>query len=684
MCRTLAPRGQHEGHNSVHAYYFGCAALALLLAGSAAQAQDAARLPDLSSYDCAALDPAAVVNVRHIGQVIESRYYEWDAFYVGAAGQRRLACIGLVKPDATRLSRDAAADFLERSLNIGAPSAASREATQSIPAEPEPEGVLVEPLLSPRRSDLESTSSTPDQSDELPPLPASKSADEVSAVVPAAPRERANARESAQAVGVEDRVAVANTRAYPWNTVGYLTVTYPNGQSYRCSGTLVSPYVVLTAGHCVHNNSRGGDGYVVQVRFSPGQSQAMLGDGLPQRPYGSKVDFAFIRATQGWTRISGQESYPTNEYRHDFAAIQFRTPFTFTGTFMPIVYGSTDGPITSAGYPGTYSSRSALGMYTHTAPERVSNFLRNSHVRQFLIDASGGNSGGPFFYADPETNQHALVGNLSYGDDFDDLAGGPWYDGWNQALLTSWVTWTPDSPSLAAPAAGLNVPGVLSGAQAASQSYLRFHNPTGTAGTVQVTLADSGTGTLLATWTSPQVRSGASLQYYIRDIEAGADRAFERPPHYSLAIRSSFGGYFQHVLWQPALTKLTNLSTCDDIATAGARRLMAVHSSRLSMLPSTLVIQNTAAAPQNFGFGIYDARNGNRLGTFVTGALGPSAQRIVSVSEVEAAAGITPTSSMYHYVVALDAGSDVMLQHVVTNTATGAIEDMTKLCAMPN
>lgn len=680
----------------MHAYSFGFpgalrsfvirgAALTIVFVGAVAEAQEEVRLPDLSSYDCATLDPAAVVQVRHIGQVIESRYYEWDAFYVGVAGQRRLACLGLVKPDPTQLSREAAADFLTRSLKIGAPTPTPRESAQSVPAEPEPEGVLIEPLLSPRRTDLESTSSTPEQpGDVLPPLPDSKSADEVSAVVPATPREPAPVRESAQVIGVEDRVAVANARSYPWNTVGYLTVTYPNGQSYRCSGTLVSPYVVLTAGHCVHNNSRGGDGYVVQVRFSPGQFQVTLGDGTPQRPYGSKTDFAFIRATQGWTRISGQESYPTSDYRHDFAAIQFRTPFTFTGTFMPIVYASTDGPVTSAGYPGQYSSRAALGMYTHTAPERVSNFLRNNHVRQFLIDASGGNSGGPFFYTDPETNQSALVGNLSYGDDFDDLAGGPWYDGWNQALLTTWVAWTPDSPSLAMPAVGLNVPGVLSGAQTATQSYLRFHNPTGTAGTVQVTLADSATGTMLATWTSPSIRPGASLQYYIRDIEAGADRAFERPPYYSLAIRSSFGGYFQHVLWQPTLTLLSNLSTCDDVATSSARRLMAVHSSRLSMLPGTLVIQNAAATAQNIALGIYDARTGNRLGTFSTGTLAPSAQRIVSVSEVEAAAGITPSSTMYHYVVVLDSGSNVTLQHVVANTVNGAVADMSKLCAMPN
>ena len=91
-------------------------------------------------------------------------------------------------------------------------------------------------------------------------------------------------------------------------------------------------YVVLTAGHCIHNSTRGG--YVTSARFYPGQYQANLGDTV-QRPYGSKADVAALQTTDTWTQISGSDSYPVTDYTSDMAAIEFKTPFTFTDTFMP-------------------------------------------------------------------------------------------------------------------------------------------------------------------------------------------------------------------------------------------------------------------------------------------------------------------------------------------------------------
>ncbi|MES2308914.1 MAG: hypothetical protein V4507_08650, partial [Verrucomicrobiota bacterium] len=55
-----------------------------------------------------------------------------------------------------------------------------------------------------------------------------------------------------------------------------------------------------------------------------------------------------------------------------------------------------------------------------------------------LSGGQSGDSGSPFFYVDPITSQAAMVGTLSYGDDLDDSAGGPWYDSWNKSLLESW------------------------------------------------------------------------------------------------------------------------------------------------------------------------------------------------------------------------------------------------------
>ena len=345
---------------------------------------------------------------------------------------------------------------------------------------------------------------------EQPPLPASKIFTDVSesprAALKFAPAESSAAPATA---GVDDRQPVTNTTEYPWNTLAYFTATYPSGGSFRCSATLVSPYVAVTAGHCVHNAQRGG--YIASGRIYPGQRQTTLGDGNAVRPYGSKGDIAAVQTTAQWTQMSGAESYSITDYRYDYAAVQFQTPFTHTSTFMPVLYGNTTGPVTSAGYPGTVQARSALGLWSHTGAETSrSQSYRNNHVREFAVDASGGNSGGAFFYADPNTGQRYLVGSLSYGDELNDRSGGLWYDNWNQGLIASWVAWVPGKETIASSTSGLRVASVFSSTQPEMISYLRFYNASGSASTVDVTLADYETGALLATWRSPALPAGTA------------------------------------------------------------------------------------------------------------------------------------------------------------------------------
>jgi len=69
-------------------------------------------------------------------------------------------------------------------------------------------------------------------------------------------------------VGTDDRIRVTDTETYPWNTVGFIGNTYPSANSYRGSGAIVSPYMVLTAGHMVYNWDDEG-GYVSSFNFSP-------------------------------------------------------------------------------------------------------------------------------------------------------------------------------------------------------------------------------------------------------------------------------------------------------------------------------------------------------------------------------------------------------------------------------
>ena len=230
---------------------------------------------------------------------------------------------------------------------------------------------------------------------------------------------------------------------------------------------------------------------------------------------------------------------------------------------------------------------------------------------------------------------------------------------------------------------GLRAPAIFSSTQVTSRSYLRFYNAESTGGTVEVTLANADTGAVLGVWTSPNIPAGALLQYFIRDIEDAITPAFAKPPFYSLSIRPTFAGYFQHVLWQLDAGTLTNLSTCDTGTTTDPKLLISVHSSLTqSGYPSTVVVHNTGSTNVNVSLGIYDARNNTRIATVATGTLQPNAQKIATVAEMEATAHVAPGAGMYRYIIKPDTSFSGYLQHLVNNTASGLITDMTAVCRL--
>lgn len=647
--------------------------------------------PDLDAYDCAAVAAAPAATAVHKGQVIEGGYHEWHEIFVERGGVRRLACIAMIAPRAEQLSAAAAGVLLARARGVGAPSRAQLQGSD-VQLLAEPDGVRAEPLRR-VRPDTENDGAA-GRADAPPPLPASREAGETGAAPVPLPRERVNARpadpgdaaagtESPAAVGVEDRRRVADTLVPPWNTIGQLSVTYPNGESFRCTGTLVSPYVVLTAGHCVHNKNRGG--YAAQVRFYPAQYQTTLGDNAPRRPYG-KTDFAFIRATEAWTQISDQESYPVTDYRHDFAAVQFKTPFTFTATFMPVVFGSSASPAVGSGYPGQVNGLGNYGQWYDEGLDTSSAFMRGNHVKQYALDASGGNSGGPFFAADAG-GQSSLVGLLSYAEELNDRAGGPWYDSWNRTLLVDWMTWTPAAAAAAGGLGGLRVAGVFSSNHPTLFSYLRFYNDGPAPGTVEVTLADGATGAALGTWTSPAVPASGMLQVGIREVEAATSLPAAKPDFYSLSVRPSFTGYFQHAMHEPFTLTLTNLTSCDAGAAAQAGLVIGVHSTRIEGYPSSVVIHNTGVNAAAVALAIHDSRTGAELGRYNAGVIPGNGQRIVSAATLQASAS-TPWQpveiDMAHYVVKLIGGSFFTgyLQHIVHNQPVDTVTDLSAVCRM--
>jgi glutamyl endopeptidase len=112
------------------------------------------------------------------------------------------------------------------------------------------------------------------------------------------------AESSAEVVwGTDDRVRITATTSYPWRAHTKLNVTFPNGKSYMCSGSLIAAKYVITAGHCTHSGGDGG--WATRVEVIPGYDNGY-------RPFGTAYATR-IRSDNGWT------TYRLPEY--DFAVL---------------------------------------------------------------------------------------------------------------------------------------------------------------------------------------------------------------------------------------------------------------------------------------------------------------------------------------------------------------------------
>ena len=85
-------------------------------------------------------------------------------------------------------------------------------------------------------------------------------------------------------IGADTRVRINGTTSYPFRTVGRIDI--------GCTGTLIGPRHVLTAGHCVYNIKN--NKWYSALSFSPGQNGST-------RPYG-KIGWKRAISVKGWTK----------------------------------------------------------------------------------------------------------------------------------------------------------------------------------------------------------------------------------------------------------------------------------------------------------------------------------------------------------------------------------------------
>lgn len=226
---------------------------------------------------------------------------------------------------------------------------------------------------------------------------------------------------------------------------------------------------------------------------------------------------------------------------------------------------------------------------------------------------------------------------------------------------------------------------------ATAQSFLRF-TAGYLGGTVSLTLTDADTGIDKIHWTSPMIAGSTSPQFAIADIEATAPAGYQRPAMYGVRIEASttLTGTLQHVLYNPSRGTLSNVTACHSgLGTPPFGYIGNVHTSKLTGYPSTIVYHNSTPFDfLNVFIHLFDASTGVHLNYFTRDVtkLAPgepvmpvNSGAILPISDLERLLKITPTSS--HYTAfATAAPSGAFFQHLVTNSQTGVIADMTAVC----
>lgn len=176
-------------------------------------------------------------------------------------------------------------------------------------------------------------------------------------------------------IGPDNRVRVNPTTSFPARAT--VLITFSAG---RCSGWLIGPNTVVTAGHCVHPGGGGSYYPKSSYRIYPGRNGGAS-------PYGS-CTAKWLASVVGWT-VSGSDEY-------DYAAIKLNCSIGNTVGWYGFFWqtGSLTGlPTTINGYPGD----KPLTQW------RSSDSVRVTQVRRVFYrnDTIGGVSGAPVWYNRP-------------------------------------------------------------------------------------------------------------------------------------------------------------------------------------------------------------------------------------------------------------------------------------------
>jgi len=170
-------------------------------------------------------------------------------------------------------------------------------------------------------------------------------------------------------IGSDDRTRVTNTSAYPYRAIVHISSSIGS-----CTGWMIGPKTVATAGHCIYDTSSGS--FAGTATVSPGRNGTSY-------PYGSVKSTRYF-IPSGWR--SGNTNY-------DYGAIELSEPIGNTVGYFGYSYTTSSlvgTTVTISGYPGDKTTGT---QWQHSGPIAIS----ETYKLQYAMDTYGGQSGSPVF-----------------------------------------------------------------------------------------------------------------------------------------------------------------------------------------------------------------------------------------------------------------------------------------------